>query len=148
METKTLNANKKIARQSFEYLQKGDYDSLEKICDIKKFKLHFPGFKNALSYKEAEKMNDEYLAAFPDTKITIENQIAEGDLVVSRVIYQGTNKGEFRGMPASGKKVKTTGLSMHRILNGKIVEEWDEIDAMGMMQQMGAIPEMEKAEKW
>jgi steroid delta-isomerase-like uncharacterized protein len=101
-----------------------------------------------MNYKEAEKMNDEYNTAFPDTKITIENQIAEGDFVVSRVIYQGTNKGEFRGMPASGKKVKTSGFSLQKIVNGKIVEEWDEIDALGMMQQIGAVPEMEKTEKW
>ena len=93
-------------------------------------------------------MNDEYNTAFPDAKVTIENQIAEGDYVVTRVIYQGTNKGEFQGMPASGKKIKTSGLSLQHIVKGKIVEEWDELDTYDMMKQMGAIPEMEKAEKW
>ena len=148
METKTLDVNKKIARQSFEALTKGDYNLFEKIVDKKKFKMHFPGNKNPMSYADSLKMNDEYNTAFPDAKVTIENQIAEGDYVVTRVIYQGTNKGECQGMPASGKKIKTSGLSLQHIVKGKIVEEWDELDTYDMMKQMGAIPEMEKAEKW
>ena len=147
METKTLNANKKIARQSFEANSKGDFDTLEKITDTKKFKMHFPGYKNPLNFEEAKKMGMGYNTAFPDAKVTIENQIAEGDYVVTRVIYTGTNKGEFQGMPASGKKTKSSGMTLQHIVNGRIVEEWDEFDALGMMQQIGAIPEMEKMEK-
>jgi predicted ester cyclase len=148
MDTKTLSANKKIARQSFEANSKGDYDSLEKITDTKKFKMHFPGYKNPLNWNDAVEMGKSFNTAFPDTKVTIENQVAEGDYVVTRVIYQGTNKGEFQGMTASGKKTKTSGLSLQHIVKGKIVEEWDEVDTLGMMHQIGAIPEMEKEEKW
>ena len=148
METKTLEANKKIARQSFEAGMKGDYDLFEKLVDTKKFKMHMPGNKNPMNYEESVKFNKSYNVAFPDGKVTIENQIAEGEYVVSKVMYQGTNTGEFNGMPASRKKTKTSGMALQRIVKGKIVEEWDEFDSLGMMQQLGAIPEMEKQEKW
>lgn len=146
MTTQTLENNKKIARQSIEAFEKKDYNLLEKITDTSKFKLHVPGNKNPLNYKEAVKFNNEYNTAFPDTKVTIESQVAEGDHVVTKLSYHGTHKGELQGIPASGKKVKVTGMSLQRIVNGKIVEEWDEMDSLGMMKQIGAIPEPEHAQ--
>ena len=142
METKTLNANKKIARQYFEASEKNDYAALEKITDTAKFKLHLPGADKPLKYEDAVKFNKQYNEAFPDVKLTIENQIAEGDFVVTRVIYKGTNKGAFQGIPASGKKIKVSGMALQHIVKGKVVEEWDEFDSIGMMKQIGAIPEM------
>lgn len=133
--------NKKIARQSFEAFEKNDYSLLEKITDTGKFRLHFPGQPEALNYEDALKTNKEYNSAFPDTKVTIENQVAEGDFVVTRVTYEGTHKGELQGTAPSNKKVKVSGLSMQKIVNGKITEEWAEFDALGMLQQIGAIPE-------
>lgn len=147
METQTLTENKKIARQSFQAFEKKDYASLEKITDTKKYKLNFPGIENPMNFEEAVKLNKEYNSAFPDAKVTIENQIAEGDYVVTRVTYHGTNKGEFQGISASNKKAKVTGMSLQRIVKGKLVEEWTEFDALGMMQQIGAIPELETARK-
>jgi predicted ester cyclase len=141
MDNSTLEMNKKIARQSFEAFEQKDYTFLEKLCDVTKFKLHFPGIEKALNFDESVKLNKEYNEAFPDVKVTVENQIAEGDLVASRVTYQGTHKGELQGVSPSGKKAKVTGMSLQRIVNSKIVEEWNEFDALGMMQQIGAIPE-------
>lgn len=148
METKTLNANKKIARQSFEAFEKNDYSALEKITDIAKFKLHLPGMDKPLKYEDAVKFNKQYNEAFPDVKLVIETQIAEGDFVMTRLIYKGTNKGSFQGIPASGKKVKVSGMALQHIVKGKLVEEWDEFDSLGMMKQIGAIPELESAEKY
>lgn len=59
--------------------------------------------------------------------------------------FTGTQKGEFNGMPASNKKATITGVSIQTIVNGKIVEEWAEFDALGLMQQLGALPEMASA---
>lgn len=143
MDTKIVEANKKIARQSVEAVAKGDYDLLEKITDSKKFKLHFPGYQKPLNYDEAEDLTDIFNMAFPDIKATIENQIAEGEYVVTRVMYQGTHKGEFRGIPATGKKVKVSSMTIQHIVEGKITEEWTEMDSLGMMQQIGAIPAIE-----
>jgi len=81
-----------------------------------------------------------YRTAFPDTNLTIEDQIAEGDLVVTRWTAAGTHRGELFGMPATGKQVKVTGIFIDRLADGKIVESWGEYDALGMMQQVGAIP--------
>jgi steroid delta-isomerase-like uncharacterized protein len=81
-----------------------------------------------------------YRTAFPDTKLTIEDQIAEGDLVVTRWTASGTHRGELFGVPPTGNQVKVTGIFIDRISDGKIVESWGEYDALGMMQQVGAIP--------
>jgi steroid delta-isomerase-like uncharacterized protein len=81
-----------------------------------------------------------YRTAYPDTKLTIDDQIAEGDRVVTRWTAAGTHQGELFGMPATGKHVKVTGIFIDRVVDGKIVETWGEFDALGMMQQVGAIP--------
>ena len=79
-------------------------------------------------------------AAFPDGKTTTDDLIAEGDKVVVRFTFVGTHKGEFMGIPASGKQIRVTGMSIFRIANGKIVEHWGENDAMGLLMQLGVLP--------
>ena len=81
-----------------------------------------------------------YRAAFPDIRITIEDQIADGDYVVSRWSGTGTHQGELMGMPATGKQATVTGITIDRIADGRIVESWDNWDTLGLMQQLGAIP--------
>ena len=81
-----------------------------------------------------------YRAAFPDLRIKIEAQVAEGDLVVTRWTSTGTQDGDMPGLPASHNKVKVTGIGMDRVENGKIVEGWNNWDTLGMMQQLGAVP--------
>lgn len=83
-----------------------------------------------------------YKNAFPDTQLTIEEQVAEGDLVVTRWTAKGTHKGELMGIPATGKQITVTGIGIDRIANGRIVEGWGEFDQLGMMQQLGVVPEM------
>ncbi len=86
------------------------------------------------------------LAAFPDGRWTIEGQVAEGDKVATRWSFTGTHQGELMGLAPTGKRVTASGMVMDRIVEGKIVEEWEEWDALGMMQQMGATPPLGKAE--
>ena len=81
-----------------------------------------------------------FLTAFPDIQITIDDEIGEGDKVVTRWTFQGTHQGELMGMPATGKRVNIGGISTDRIANGKVVEHWAEIDLLGLMQQLGAAP--------
>ena len=80
------------------------------------------------------------LAAFPDCQETITDQVAEGDKVVTRWTFTGTHKGTFMDVPPTGKRITITGMCIDRIVNGKIVEEWEEWDALGMMHQLGAVP--------
>ena len=81
-----------------------------------------------------------YLNAFPDTQMTIEDQIADGDRVVTRWRATGTHKGELMGIPATGKQMSITGIDINVVSGGKSVEHWGEFDQMAMMQQLGVAP--------
>jgi steroid delta-isomerase-like uncharacterized protein len=79
-------------------------------------------------------------AGFPDLHMTIEDQIAEGDRVVTRWTARGTHTGQFQGIPPTGKEVRVAGTDIDRIADGKTVECWGHVDELGMLQQLGAIP--------
>jgi predicted ester cyclase len=87
-----------------------------------------------------------YRNAFPDVQMSLEDQVAEGDMVVTRWIASGTHQGEFMGIAPTGDRVTVAGTSIERIVDGKIEETWDDYDALGMMQQIGAIPSPEEAQ--
>ena len=89
----------------------------------------------------AKKSFSEMFTAFPDMAGTVDLMISEGDLVVTRITMRGTHTGDFAGMPATGKKFSISGIDTLRIANGKIVERWGNFDYLGMMQQLGAMPE-------
>jgi predicted ester cyclase len=79
-------------------------------------------------------------AAFPDLDYTLEDEIAEGDKVVHRVTARGTHKGAFLGVPSTGKQVAWSEMHMVRFAGGKVVEHWGQVDAFGLLQQLGAVP--------
>jgi steroid delta-isomerase-like uncharacterized protein len=83
-------------------------------------------------------------AAFPDGQATVEDLVAEEDRVVQRVTYRGTHQGEFLGVPATGKAVSVWVMVISRIADGKIAEEWQLVDGLGLMQQLGALPAAEQ----
>jgi steroid delta-isomerase-like uncharacterized protein len=78
--------------------------------------------------------------AFPDFQFSILDQIAEGDKVATRWTIRGTHKGEFQGMPPTGKQIEMTGITIFRIANGKLIEGWTNEDVLGMLQELGAVP--------
>ena len=80
--------------------------------------------------------------AFPDMRATADDVIVEDDKVVERFTASGTFKGEFMGIPPTGKSGSTTGINIFRVANGKIVEHWGNSDDLGMMQRLGVIPSM------
>lgn len=79
--------------------------------------------------------------AFPDYQMNVEEMVAEGDKVVARLTMSGTHQGEFMGIAPTGNRVTVTGIDIVRITDGKIVERWGNFDALGMMQQLGVMPE-------
>ncbi len=87
----------------------------------------------------------QYREAFPDLEISIEDQIAEGEKVVTRWASRGTHRGEFRGIAPTGNEVSLTGTGIFRFSEGKVVESWDNFDQLGMLQQLGAIPSSERS---
>ena len=80
-----------------------------------------------------------FFAAFPDIHIHIDDLLAEGDRTVLRWSAHGTHKGELMGIPATGKAVTMSGISIDRFENGQSVEHWEIIDQMGLMQQLGVM---------
>jgi len=86
-----------------------------------------------------------YRNAFPDFRLTIEDLVAEGETVVARWSGRGTHKGELNGIAPTGKQINITGVSIARFANNKITEGWVNWDALGLMRQIGAVPEIHKA---
>jgi steroid delta-isomerase-like uncharacterized protein len=82
-----------------------------------------------------------YQSAFDDATVTIDDQIAEGDQVVTRWTGRGTHTGELMGIAPTGKEVTVSGLTVSRLAGGKIAEEWELMDALGMLVQLGAVPQ-------
>ena len=81
-----------------------------------------------------------YRAAFPDAISTVEDQVAEGDLVVTRWIARGTHTGPLGPLPPTGRPFETSGITIERIASGRIAEVWVARDELGLLQQLGAIP--------
>ena len=82
-----------------------------------------------------------YQSAFQDAAITIDDQVAEGDNVVTRWTGRGTHTGELMGIAPTGKEVTVSGITISRLAGGKIAEEWELMDALGMLVQLGAVPQ-------
>ena len=87
----------------------------------------------------------EIRRAFPDYAGTNVEQIAEGEEVANRFVFLGTHLGEFEGVNPTGKRVEFVGHSIDRVVEGKIVESWVEVDMLGVMRQLGAEPGPERS---
>ena len=137
--------NKAVARRFFEIFEQGDLDTLDEIVapDAVDHDPYNPHADEGL--EGARKAIAMYREAFPDLSFEIEDQIAEGDKVVTRWAGTGTHKGELLGFEPTGNRSTTTGIAIDRIEGGKIVESWNSWDTLGMMQSIGAIPEQEAA---
>jgi steroid delta-isomerase-like uncharacterized protein len=128
-----LEQNKAIVRGYMaEVVNKGNlaaydsYFSAEAVINSRPLKQQLPAAMQAIR------------GAFPDSRVTIEDQIAEGDKVVTRVTFTGTHQGEFMGIAATGKQVKYSGIAIDRIVDGKVVEMWHVAETLGLLQQIGA----------
>ena len=88
-----------------------------------------------------------FVEAFPDLRLTVEDIALEGDTVAARVDFRGTHRGEFQGIPPTGKEVAFSSIEIDRMVDGKVAEHWFEMDLLGLMGQLGAIPEPEHSEE-
>ena len=80
------------------------------------------------------------VAGFPDVHASVQELLADGDMVIERTQTSATHTGEFNGIPATGRQVGWTEIHIYRLESGKIVEQWSEIDLLGLLVQLGAIP--------
>ena len=86
-----------------------------------------------------------FRTAFPDFRYTVEDTVCEGDKIAVRASAQGTHRGEFLGIPPTGKRATWTEMHLGRIADGKFVEHWANADQLGLFQQLGVVPEPSQA---
>ncbi len=137
--------NKAMVRRAVEEVfNKGNFAILDELF-ASDYVDHVAGAQEVRGPEGMKQFATTYRTAFPDLDITIEDQIAEGDKVVTRWTGRGTHQGELEGIPPTGKQATVTGIAIDRIVNGKVVETWDQFDTLGMMQQLGVVPAPERA---
>ena len=143
----STEANKVIVRRLFEEaFEHGNLAMLDEIIAPDQVNGGPGALPGMPSGPEGSKMLiSAYRNAFPDLHFTIDEQIAEGDKVVTRWTAHGTHNGELAGLPPTGKPATVVGMGIDRVENGKIVESWGLFDQFGMLQQLGVIPTPEQS---
>ena len=144
---KKTEKNKAIVHRSYEEVwHQGKLEVIDEIFAAD-FISHDPVAGEIRGVEGLKQYAPMVLTAFPDFQITTEDQIAEGDKVVTRWSSTGTHKGELMGIPPTGVQVTVTGIRISRITGGKILEDWTSWDTLGVLQQLGVIPPMGQGEE-
>lgn len=130
--------NKAVSRRLVEAFNRRNLDECAALL-APDYVWHGPGMeaKGPEGWKQVAEM---YINAFPDVVLTIDDLIAEGDRVVVRWTARGTHRGELAGVAASGRSVTVPGIIISRVINGRIVEDHEIFDNLGMFQQIGTLP--------
>jgi steroid delta-isomerase-like uncharacterized protein len=100
---------------------------------------HDPQFPDGRGLEAIRELVGSFRAAFPDVRVEIEEAICEGDFVAERFSMRGTHLGEIMGVAPTGEPMEATGMVFYRFSGGKIAEQWANWDALGLLQQIGAV---------
>ena len=132
--------NKDLARRSWEMLvNQQNPDAIDELY-TSNFVWHEPD-QDIQGTEEARQFLSTYLSAFPDMHVSVEDVIAEGDKAVTRWTISGTHQGELMGIAPTNEQIEIKGITIHRIEGDKIAEEWERYDNLGIMQQLGVVPD-------
>ena len=135
----SIESNKEVIRKGWESFSKRDLDGIAAIY-------HDDVVYHGAADEEIRGRDvliawvNDYLTAFPDIDAHVEDQIAEGDRVFSRVRTVGTNTGPLMGKAPTGRRVELRWMTAHRFRDGKVAEEWELFDRMDMLSQLGHLP--------
>ena len=136
--------NKAIVRRWYEeFGNRANLDVLDELY-APDWVGHFPQsgeLRGAAGHKPLGRL---FAAAFPDGRYAVEDVLAEGDRVASRYTFRGTHQGAFGAVAATGRAVVATGINVHRLAGGRIVEQWAQFDTLGLLRQLGALPAPEE----
>lgn len=136
---------KLIVKRLFEEPWKGNFDVIDEFV-APNYVGHDPAEPEPIRGPAGLRANiEKYLAGFPGGGITVDDQIVDGDKVATRWTGRGTHTGEVAGIAPTGKEVTVSGLTISRLEGGMVVEEWVTWDTLGMLIQLGAIPEPARA---
>ena len=134
-------ANKALVRKLFEGADSNTIGVLDDVVhpdyvdhNPPPFASHVPGLPGA------RETWGTATGIFSDWSHEIVQQFSDGDYVITHIVGRGKHTGDFLGIPATGKDVEMPGIAIHRIVDGKIVEHWGQVDGLGMLMQLGAVP--------
>lgn len=133
-----IEANKKVIRQYIEAWNRGELDALVPFWAPNLIHHTRLGSHN---YQETRRIVGAIMHSFPDMCFEIEDMVAEGDKVVTRLTWRGTHSGEYVGAPPTGRQIRCALIGIARLEDGRIAEHWGVTDELHMMQQMGLLPE-------
>ena len=136
MLTMSSERSKPIARRYFEAYETGDLDAVMEFI-APNYVLH-PGGGEPLNFDERKRDEMMFFSAFSSIQAVVEDQIAEGDKVVSRITMYCTHAGEYQGIPATGKRIVIPYIDIIVFKAGKIIEEWVEYDTANILKQIKA----------
>jgi steroid delta-isomerase-like uncharacterized protein len=135
----TVEQNKALVRRFFRAMEATDRAAIKELLAPDLVARH-PGSSGPLKRKAFLQTIGVYGEAFSDQQYTIEEQIAEGDKVVTRTTWRATHSGDFQGQPSTGRQIAITGIYTDHIEHGRIVEHRVVMDRMGLLQQLGLVP--------
>ena len=138
--SKQEEINKRIVSQFFELLGRHDTERMEQLLvSSTQYSFH-PSGMPPLDWNAHKQLLAAITRAFPDLHHNIKDMVAEGDKVAVRLNVTGTHKGEFQGIPPSGRKLSLDEMAFLTVIDGRITEGWITSDTMNFMQQIGATP--------
>ena len=133
-------ANKALIRRFFEEVwSTGDLSRRDSFL-AEGYRGHVAGAAEPIDRDGWSAWFQGFRTAFPDARFTVEDMVAEGDRVAARLTMRGTHLGPLNGVPPTGRAVVVSGMSLERVADGRIVEGWNENDALGLLQQLGVLP--------
>ena len=137
----SISANKEVVLQRW-YRELWDAWNIAAADDLftEDYRLHLSGLPAPADKEASKQIVAMFSAAFPDLRHTVDEMIAEGNTVAARWTVEGTHRGDFQGIPATGRQVKLSGTTVHHMADGKIEETWLTVDNLDLQQQLGAIP--------
>lgn len=140
----STESNKTVVQRFREAFEAGDIDGAMAVFAPDAV-VHMASAPEPLTMEGFKQLGQVLLSAFTGGASTIEDMIADGDKVVSRLTFRGTHTGDLMGIPPTGKSVMISEIIIDRVADGQIVESWRLFDQMAMMQQMGLIPAPDQA---
>jgi len=133
----SLDAHKALVRRAIGY-NHGAADAASEIFSPD-FVAYMPG-RPRMDRATFEHFVAGVTDGMPGYTYEIHDQIAQGDFVVNRITWRGIHSGNLAGVPATGRSIELRGINMFRVKDGRVVEQWAELDMLGLLQQIGAIP--------
>jgi predicted ester cyclase len=141
----SAEANKALVRRFYQEIDKGNLDAMDDLVAADYLDHSPPPFPGLPPGREGLKQGFKIFWEATPGYHHIEDQIAEGDKVVTRLTSIGKHEGDLPGAPRTGNGLKMTSITIHRIADGKLVEKWAEKDVLGFLQQIGVIPSQKHA---